>query len=57
MLIDGLVLSGLLVDYCDGFISCLDSHNESTVHFVGVYKKSHNLAVRSQNYPAIWEMN
>ncbi len=22
--------SGLLVDYCDGFISCLDSHSDGT---------------------------
>ncbi len=28
MLIDGL--DGLLVDYCDAFISCLDSHSDGT---------------------------
>ncbi len=29
-LIDGLELFGLLVDYCDVFISCLDSHSDGT---------------------------
>ncbi len=29
-LIDGLELCGLLVDYCDVFISCLDSHSDGT---------------------------
>ncbi len=29
-LIDGLEWSGLLVDYCDVFISCLDSHSDGT---------------------------
>ncbi len=29
-LIDGLELWGLLVDYCDVFISCLDSYSDST---------------------------
>ncbi len=28
MLIDGLECCGLLVDYCDVFISCLDSHSD-----------------------------
>ncbi len=30
MLTDGLEWSGLLVDYCDVFISCLDSHSDGT---------------------------
>ncbi len=30
MLIDGLELCGVLVDYCDVFISSLDSHSEGT---------------------------
>ncbi len=30
MLTDGLALCGLLVDYCDVFISCLDSHSDGT---------------------------
>ncbi len=30
MLIDGLEWWGLLVDYCDVFISCLDSHYDGT---------------------------
>ncbi len=30
MLIDGLDLCGLLVDYCDIFISCLNSHSDGT---------------------------
>ncbi len=30
MLTDGLALCGLLVDYCDGFISCLDSLSDGT---------------------------
>ncbi len=30
MLIDGLKLCGLLVDYCDVFISCLDSQSDGT---------------------------
>ncbi len=30
MLIDGLESCGLLVDYCDVFISCLESHSEGT---------------------------
>ncbi len=29
-LIDGLKLWGLFVDYCDVFISCLDSHSDGT---------------------------
>ncbi len=29
ILIDGLESCGLLVDYCDVFISCLDSHSDS----------------------------
>ncbi len=29
-LIDGLEMCGLLVDYCDVFISCLDSHSDGT---------------------------
>ncbi len=29
-LIDGLEWCGLLVDYCDVFISCLDSHSDGT---------------------------
>ncbi len=29
-LIDGLELCGLLVDYCDVFISCLISHSDGT---------------------------
>ncbi len=28
--IDGLESCGLLVDYCDFFISCLDSHTDGT---------------------------
>ncbi len=28
--IDGLEWCGLLVDYCDVFISCLDSHSDVT---------------------------
>jgi len=28
--IDALELCGLLVDYCDVFISCLDSHSDGT---------------------------
>ncbi len=30
MLSDGLEWCGLLVDYCDVFISCLDSHSDGT---------------------------
>ncbi len=30
MLTDGLELCGLLVDYCDVLISCLDSHDDGT---------------------------
>ncbi len=30
ILIDGLESCGLLVDYCDIFISCLDSHSDGT---------------------------
>ncbi len=30
MLTDGLEWCGLLVDYCDVFISCLDSHSDGT---------------------------
>ncbi len=30
MFIDGLEWCGLLVDYCDVFISCLDSHSDGT---------------------------
>ncbi len=30
MLTDGLEWCGLLVDYCDVFISCLDSHSDRT---------------------------
>ncbi len=30
MVIDGLESCGLLVDYCDVFISCLDSHSDGT---------------------------
>ncbi len=30
MLTDGLELCGLLVDYCDVFISCLNSHSDGT---------------------------
>ncbi len=30
MLIDGLEWCGLLVDYCDVFISCLDSYSDGT---------------------------
>ncbi len=30
MLIDGLEWCGLLMDYCDVFISCLDSHSDGT---------------------------
>ncbi len=30
MLNDGLDLCGLLLAYCDGFISCLDSHSDGT---------------------------
>ncbi len=30
MLIDGLEWYGLLVDYCDAFIRCLDSHSDGT---------------------------
>ncbi len=29
-IIDGLEWCGLLVDYCDVFISCLDSHSDGT---------------------------
>ncbi len=29
-LTDGLEWCGLLVDYCDVFISCLDSHSDGT---------------------------
>ncbi len=29
-LFDGLELCGLLVDYCDVFLSCLDSHSDGT---------------------------
>uniref|UniRef100_A0A8C2JUW6 Leptin receptor overlapping transcript-like 1 n=1 Tax=Cyprinus carpio TaxID=7962 RepID=A0A8C2JUW6_CYPCA len=30
MFTDGLECCGLLVDYCDVFISCLDSHSDGT---------------------------
>ncbi len=30
LLIDGLEWCGLSVDYCDVFISCLDSHSDGT---------------------------
>ncbi len=30
MSVDGLEWCGLLVDYCDVFISCLDSHSDGT---------------------------
>ncbi len=30
MLVDGLEWCGLLVDYCEVFISCLDSHSDGT---------------------------
>ncbi len=30
ILIDGLELCGLLADYCDVFISCLDFHSDGT---------------------------
>ncbi len=30
MFIDGLEWCGLLVDYCDVFIGCLDSHSDGT---------------------------
>ncbi len=36
MLTDGLDWRGLLVDYCDVFISCLDSHSDGT-HSIGEY--------------------
>ncbi len=39
MLTDGLEWCGLLVDYCDVFISCLDSHSDGT-HFIHFLNES-----------------
>ncbi len=38
MLTDGLECCGLLVDYCDVFISCLDSHSDGTHSLPSVSK-------------------
>ncbi len=35
MLTDGLEWCGSLVDYCDVFISCLDSHSDAPIHWRG----------------------
>ncbi len=37
MLTDGLEWCGLLVDYCDVFISCLDSHSDGTHSLQSIY--------------------
>ncbi len=37
-LTDGLEWCGLLVDYCDVFISCLDSHSDGTHSLQRIYK-------------------
>ncbi len=37
MLINGLELHGLLVDYCDVFISCLGSHSDGTHSLQRIY--------------------
>ncbi len=37
MLIDGLEWCGWLVDYCDVFISCLDSHSDGTHSLQGIH--------------------
>ncbi len=37
MLIDGLEWCGLLVDYCNVFISCLDSHSDGTHSLQGIH--------------------
>ncbi len=37
MLSDGLERCGLLVDYCDAFISCLDSHSDGTHSLQRIY--------------------
>ncbi len=41
-LFDGLEWCGLLVDYCDVFISCLDSHSDGT-HSLQRIHLSHSL--------------
>jgi len=43
MFTDGLECCGLLVDYCDVFISCLDSHSDSVNSFVGRARTSQYL--------------
>ncbi len=37
VLIDGVESCGLLVDYCDVFISCLDSHSDGTHSLQRIY--------------------
>ncbi len=37
LLIDGLEWCGLLVNYCDVFISCLDSHSDGTHSLQKIY--------------------
>ncbi len=57
ILTDGLERYGLLVDYCDVFISCLDSHSDGThslqsIHFSSyvLMKKQTDLCLGCANW-------
>ncbi len=43
MLIDGLEWCGLLMDYCDVFIRCLDSHSDGTYSLQSEWDHHNNL--------------
>ncbi len=49
-LIDGLELCGLLVEYCDVFISCLDSHSDGTHSLQRIHWWASDLMLNSPIY-------
>ncbi len=59
---DGLESCGLLVDYCDVFISCLDSHSDGThslqrIHCLardGMLNFSKSVPKKKQNQSTSW---
>ncbi len=49
MLIDGLEMCGLLVNYCDVFVSCLDSYSDGTYSLQSIHCEQAMKCYISQN--------
>ncbi len=57
MLIDGLESFGLLVDYCDVFTSCLDSHSDGTHSLQRILWWASDVMLHFSNFVPIKQTN